>query len=519
MEFIKNHLRQLSVKSRAVSQVTFDEDYNVPDVRPDVGRMIQKKGEVTVSEVQAGEGRARILGSLDFSLLYVSQGEEKKVYSLEGSLPVDENMNLDGISGGDKICLKWEIEDLSLHLIHSRKLNVKAVVTFHALVEELKDLEIPLGLKEEEEVSVKKKELRSLELGVHKKDTLRVKKEMAAASNKPNIHEILWKDIELRGLDTRADEGKVIIQGELFVFVLYGGVDEENPLQWLEQSIPFSGEAECPDCTPDMIPNIEVTMVQSGLEIAPDADGEERILRLDAVLELDLKLYREVSFSVLQDAYTPKKKIIPVSAPGELESLLVRNCSKCRVTDKLRLEEPPNKILQICHSEGRIKADEIRVVEKGILVQGALELRILYIISDDEMPFYAMETAVPFSHVVEAPGISQDCRYLLRTDLEQLSTTMIDSNEVEIKAVMNLNAVVLRVRREELIREIREEDPDPEELQSMPGIVCYLVQPGDTLWDIAKQFYTTPEEIQKVNHLNSEEIQPMEALLLIKNVE
>ena len=44
--------------------MTFDEDYNVPDVKPDVGRMIQKKGEVTVTEVQVNEGRAQISGSL-----------------------------------------------------------------------------------------------------------------------------------------------------------------------------------------------------------------------------------------------------------------------------------------------------------------------------------------------------------------------------------------------------------------------------------------------------------------------
>lgn len=519
MELVKNHLHQLYVKSEAVSQVTFDEDYNVPDTKPDVGRMIQKKGEVEISEVQAGEGRARIFGSLRFSMLYVSDGEEKRVYCLEGSLPVDENLNLDGISGGDKICLKWEIEDISLHLIHPRKLNVKALVTFSASVEELQDLELPLELKDGEEAAVRKKEIRLLELGIHKKDTLRVRKEMAVASNKPNIHEILWKDMEFRGLDIRTDEERVIIKGELFIFVLYAGVDEENPLQWLEQAIPFTGEAECSGCTPDMIPNIEVSMVQSSMEIAPDADGEERILQMDAVLELDLKLYREETVSLLQDVYTPKKKTVPVTSPRKLESLLVRNCSKCRISDRLKLQESQNKILQICHSEGKIKVDATRTVENGILAEGVLELRILYIVSDDEMPFYAMEAAVPFSQVVEAEGISENCRYHLRTDLEQLSTTMIDSNEIEVKAVMNLNAVVLNVRKEEIIEEIREEELDPEELQNMPGIVCYLVQPGDTLWDIAKQFYTTPEEIQKLNQLKSEEIKPLDSLLLIKKVE
>ena len=163
--------------------------------------------------------------------------------------------------------------------------------------------------------------------------------------------------------------------------------------------------------------------------------------------------------------------------------------------------------------------DESRPAEGGLLVQGVLELRILYIVSDDEMPFYAAEAAVPFSHVVEAPGISPDCRCYLRTDLEQLSTTMADSSVVEVKAVLNLGAIVLSVREEELIREIRAEELDPEELQNMPGIVCYLVQPQDTLWDIAKRFYTTPEEIQRVNHLGTQEVKPMDSLLLIKKVE
>ena len=79
--------------------------------------------------------------------------------------------------------------------------------------------------------------------------------------------------------------------------------------------------------------------------------------------------------------------------------------------------------------------------------------------------------------------------------------------------------MVLARQEEEIIDEIREEDLDMEKLQSMPGIVCYLVQPGDTLWDIAKRFYTTVEEIQKINDLKGETINPMDSLLLVKKVE
>ena len=56
MELKKEDIQILRTKSKASSQVTFDVDYNVPDVKPDIGRMIQNKGEMTVEEVRLNEG-------------------------------------------------------------------------------------------------------------------------------------------------------------------------------------------------------------------------------------------------------------------------------------------------------------------------------------------------------------------------------------------------------------------------------------------------------------------------------
>ena len=100
--------------------------------------------------------------------------------------------------------LKWEIEDLSLHIIHSRKMNIKAIVTFYAVVDEIRGVRLPVGI-DDDSVSTKKKQLRLMSLCVHKKDTLRVKDEIPLASNKPNIAEVLWSTVEVRGLDLRPE--------------------------------------------------------------------------------------------------------------------------------------------------------------------------------------------------------------------------------------------------------------------------------------------------------------------------
>ena len=516
MELKKEDIQVLRTKSKAASQVTFDVDYNVPDVKPDVGRMIQNKAEMTMDEVRLNDGHAFLKGRLQADILYVGE-EDGRVYSLSASLPMEETLNLDGIVNGDKLCLKWEIEDLSIHIIHSRKMNIKAVVTFYASVDELIGIRLPEAL-DDDSVSVQKKQMQLLSLAIHKKDTLRLKEEITLVSNKPNIAELLWYTIEVRGLDLRPEENMVRAKGELFVFALYIGDDEKGSLQWLEYSLPFNGEVECEGCTSEMIPNLDAAVINQSLEVKPDADGEERLLQADVVLELDMKLYREEIHDVIMDVYSPYKQCIPKGHEEELESLLIRNFSRCRLSDRIEVKETQGKILQICHSQGTVKVDKMMIVKDGIQAEGIIRLKVLYVVDNDEMPFYSMEAMIPFSHVVEARGITEDSVYYLHTDLEQLSTTMADSNEIEIRATIGLNVLVIQNQKEMILEKVEEQPLDQEKIRSMPGITVYIVKPGDTLWNIAKKFYTTVEEICSMNDLGEEKISAGQPLMLVKKV-
>lgn len=518
MELIQKNIQMLQKKSEAVNQMTFDEDFNVPDVKPDIYRMIQKKGDIRMEEVQVIDGKARIRGFLYFQLLYVADTPQHQVCSLEGKIIIDENLFLKDMENGDKVCVKWKMEDLSLHIINSRKLNVKAIVEFSASVDEVMQIPFPTQWKGNLEVSEKRRTIRMTSLGVHKKDTLRKKEDFILPSNMPNIREILWSDLEVRGLEARANEDKVSVKGEVFVFLLYAE-NEENPLQWLERVMPFSGEIHCAGSKSDMIPYIDVSLTQTNVEVKPDADGEERTIQMDWVLELDMKLYQENTEQLLTDVYTPMKECMLERKTQTLEHLLIKNDAKCRIQDRIPIQEAQGKILQICHSEGIVTIDHVAMVENGMKVDGILALRILYCISDDEMPFYSVETAIPFSRTIEADGIGKDCVYQMQAGIDQLATAMLDSNEIEVRAILNLDVVVLRQWKENLITQITERDLDMEILEKMPGIVCYMMQPQDSLWDVAKKFYTTVEEIKKMNELGEEEPEVRRPLLIVKKTD
>ena len=49
-------------------------------------------------------------------------------------------------------------------------------------------------------------------------------------------------------------------------------------------------------------------------------------------------------------------------------------------------------------------------------------------------------------------------------------------------------------------------------------MVGYVVKPGEELWDIAKQFYTTSEAIAETNQLEEETLVPGQILLIMKEM-
>lgn len=113
MELIKEDIQVLRTKSKAASQVTFDLDYNVPDAKPDIGRMIQNKGEVTVEELRLSDGPCLCQRKSESRSSLCRRCRWQDLQSYSGSSH-GRNPESCGIVKGDKIQLNGKIEDLSI---------------------------------------------------------------------------------------------------------------------------------------------------------------------------------------------------------------------------------------------------------------------------------------------------------------------------------------------------------------------------------------------------------------------
>ena len=55
-----------------------------------------------------------------------------------------------------------------------------------------------------------------------------------------------------------------------------------------------------------------------------------------------------------------------------------------------------------------------------------------------------------------------------------------------------------------MVQDIEEKDYDYDKIAKMPGIVAYVCKDGDTLWSIAKKFYSTADSIKEINDIKGE---------------
>ncbi len=516
MELERRYVTLNRRRGRAVSQITLEEDLNVPDQKPDIFRVIHRQGEFRPDEVKGENGKVKVRGIFLYRILYLAEGSDRMPEVLEGSIPVDETVFLNELEEGDLLDFHWELEDLHASAIHSRKANVKCVLALTA--EAMKEQPVPLvsSQPEEEDLYVKTCPVRLQQEVIHKKDTLRIKEEVNLPPGRPNIRRLIWKEMRLQGTEVRQDEGRLLVKGELLIFFLYECEDEPGRLQWVEQGIPFHQEVECEACHTDLTGKAEVALLRGEMELQADYDGEPRTVRIDAVLDLLLRYFEDSSAEVLCDAYSLAREILPKKQQYEWDFVRNVSDSRARMGGRMKLKDTDPKILQILCTGAQVHLDHTEQSKQGLLAQGTVELWVLYAASDDAQPLACAMQSFPFEHTAELQDSREKCEWQVFLCLDQLTVSMLDAQELEMKAVLQMQILFVQPSGLELVEDLEEEPLDLERLRRMPGMSIHIVQSGESLWDIAKTHATSCDVVMDLNEWKEDALKTGQKLLIVK---
>ena len=400
--------------------------------------------------------------------------------------------------------------------------------------------------------------------------------DMIVPDSKPDLQEILRCQGNVKIREKRVTDDRISFSGDLEISVLYRAKNGERPLYAMQASLPLEDFLHIDGLEKDMETSLDAVPEHLDCQIINDRKiGVKAVLGVTATGErqnhteilsgisgegiecLQGILRMEQNTAPLKDRFTVKEEITLPSAKPEIADVLWQTIDlteqdiramdgKVMVRGNLRI------CMLYCDTEGNLGSFCEKIPFSGYLegegiepkteLTGTLQIEDAKLTptvdEDGEARQLAVDVAVsaalqgretvereilqdayaPTGTVtLEKETVAEGDAAAVQLRLDDLDFQMLSEQEGELRAAVTMEAVVLRDETAEIVKDITPEEeaaPSP-----MAGAVIYMVQPGDTLWKIAKRYRTTVENILVVNEIeNPDLIYPGQKLLIIKQI-
>lgn len=513
MELIKKNIHMEQRIKWATAQISLEEDQNISDQKPDAYKIICKNASVKVEETKPVEEAVWIKGTLEYKVLYLTDEKEKQLCSMEGKIPFEEKIYTNKNVSGDSLRVLTRMDDLTIRLINSRKMNIRCIIGVDITQDELYDEEVVMDVENPQMCEILKKPLDVTTIILDTKDIYRVREELEVPDGMPNIYSIIWKDIRIEGLNFVPMDGKVGISGETNCFFLYEGEEETVP-QYFEISRPFSGILDVPECRENTQLRMDYEIEHAHIEVKPDYDGEERQIDMEMEIKLYIKLYQNATLSVVADAYGIQEKMEPVMRESRCEKIIKRESGKIKVNDTWENKEKPGMETQILRISGSILEEEVVLIEDGVELGGILHVDILCAVNEENEPYRCISMDIPYEHSISLSGVAEQTSYYGKVCIEQLGV-MLQGDKIEIRSILSYQLMVYQMMAKSLLVDMKRVEAEKEQ-KVLPVMSVYFAKENESIWEVGKKYQVPLVTIRNLNQLTEDTLCDGQKVLIVK---
>ncbi len=502
VDTIKENLCVNKLVATKKEVILVEGDMIVPDSKPDILDTICTSGVVCVYKKEVLEDKVRIDGNINTYIMYMADDDQDKVRGLTTSLDFSESIMVQNCKEGMDFKLYTKLKSIEAKVINGRKIGIKAAIEVEIKIYTKEDVEVVNDIQNADGIQMLKEELRVNSLvgmgntKIYAKDTINI-------DNVDNLAEILKSDICICGKDIKISYNKILTKSEAEIKIMY--LTEDNRINTINSRIPVVGFIDLPNVTEENICDVDYEI--RNIVLKPN-QIEEHSIYVEIEIEAMASVYEEKQINLIQDLYSPienlefnKKKITTITNKKTTKETK-------QIKEKFVLEGIENKKI--------IDVDVIPSIQKEnktnnkINYEGEMELTI--ILSNDDLQIESRTTKIPFDYSLE--NMSENDKINSDLEIEVVNKDFIIQEGGTITGNIDLmmNANSYEIANINMIDELQ---TNGEKESQDYSVLIYIVKKGDTLWEIAKRFGSTVEDIVRTNGIEDEnKINPGQKLFI-----
>ena len=476
-------------------------DVIVPDIKPDILSLVHVDGNVFITKKEVQDGKVKIEGAVEVFALYVADDERASIKGLNALLNFSEVINVPEAKEGMITIVKERLLNMEHKILNSRKISVKSSIEMSIKVVGEEEIEVTKDIVEPGSIQYQKEKICLSELVGASCQKVEVKENIMLTEGKPPILEILKTKLSIINCGYKISYNKILVKADLKMNVVYVADNETMSLETFNTLVPIAGFIDLTGVGENH--NISIDTGLNSAYIKPFYQDLKAIgLNLEAQIEICAKAYEDKALEVLSDLYNPTYELNLESQKISLKQNIASKTEELDLSQVLSIPELTNATLLDLNIIPNI--NEIKNNGSRVTIDGTANLELLYY-DREKKKMDLKKIELPYQKSFDSS--SEDFNLIV----DNLEYDLRDNGHLDIKLVLKIICENICPLNLNLISKIEQT-----ENKNIPiaSLVIYYVQPGDTLWKIAKRFKTTVELIKSSNNLKDDMIYPGQQLTI-----
>ena len=512
MELIKDIIKIDSRVDFGKYQTFIESEAVVPDVKPDVYEIVDTQGYIALSKVEVSDGKLICRGSFNYNVMYIAD-DKSTLSNVCGKIDINEVIEKDNIVQDMEHMLYPEVEHVDCTILNERKIRVGALMNIKGSLFEKQRLDIVKDVSQVECIQKHRKEIAYQDIiGIEKtesviRDTISISSEEVAS--------IINITPTVKVKESRIADNKVIIGGVLEISPLACTFDGDI-VELDKVGIDFTQFIEVPGAFDGMTEEILLSIGDFDYNFKENSDSNSAMLEIECTVCCKVKVTDEVTREVLQDAYSPQKIVKFEHRLINLNKALCSTSEVFTVRETLSTGDDNLQVKDLVSVCPAVSIENAYVEGNKSVIQGIIKVVVLFVPIEGEKMIYKISEEIPFENDVAIDNLSDTCSIFNTVCIERVEA---DLNRDEIDLVIKIRRFTEAIDKKSESFIVKGEDQGDYDLSTAPSIIVYVCKEDDNLWDIAKKYNTTEEEIAEVNEMKVDEpIKPGKCLILQKKV-
>lgn len=487
-----------------VQEQSVELDYILPDYQPEIFKIKECTLTPSVTSYHIDGGKLGFELSVCVKLIYCT--EEGGLRCVDRKLSYSRTAELSRECENPWVIIRPETDYVNCRAVNPRRIDLRGAVSCKIKVycdEKKKCVSDVFGLG----VKLKKQPFDIVAERLNSAKTVTVTEELDIGYSKPPITAVVKCRAHAEPTDRKVIADKMVVKGKADIYILYSCMkDGEESLEPMEFTLPFSQVMDMSGVDERYGCIIDIGV--AGCEIICKGN-EGRKLECELSLLISCTASRSSTEEFAVDAYSTDYNCSCEYCEMKLQSPPMALCDSFNV--KATVEESGG-IGCIFDVGAKVISVGTRFdSEKGkTIAAGTVCFTILG--KDSEGGIFSDKSEVPFEYIIE--GISSESISEISAEAVSVSYTMTQSGAVEAKAEIRLCGFVIDCQTVRIIGDISIDDSEKKKRENEYALKLYYAEKGEDIWEIAKRYSVSPDDIIDENELEGY-LLPEKKMLLI----